>query len=409
MKKYGLLLIGTFLFTLMFCRVDADAATLSLEADKTVASMGETISVNIVIDDATGVTGCSFTLAYPETVLELDTPATATSFFPTFYDRRPGATTTELPSWESNTQTLGVLLLNGAYINPSPTTGGGGQYTGEKVLFTVNFQVIDNTYLGPFFFELQQTALCNGPAGWGTDQNNNGFYDVGDTYENVPILTTAYPIGSTQWVSGDTSEQFDVLLNAFEINPSAAFGIPGPSDTDGDGLPDTLENTKCTFYNVADTDNDSLLDGVEDANQNGEVDDGETNPCHCDSDQDGLFDGMEDKNANGVQDPGETSPDNWDTDGDHFSDSDEGLAGSEPLAIESSPCVVCVDASGNCEQCMGDFECRLFIQDGIDYAIQSGNPASIVKIMDGEYDEDVSISGPIKVVIQDGSVALDWF
>lgn len=64
-------------------------------------------------------------------------------------------------------------------------------------------------------------------------------------------------------------------------------------DRDGDGLPDTLEDTMCTDPDNEDSDDDGLLDGVEDANQNGIVDAGETNPCDRDSDNDGYTDGEE--------------------------------------------------------------------------------------------------------------------
>ena len=124
------------------------------------------------------------------------------------------------------------------------------------------------------------------------------------------------------------------------------------TDTDGDGLPDDLENTTCTDPFDADTDDDGIPDGVEDANHNGVVDPGETDPCladtdgdsiqdgtelgytladigpdtdtdvfqpdldpvsktdplDVDSDEDGIPDGMEDANHNGSVDAGETDP-----------------------------------------------------------------------------------------------------
>ena len=46
-----------------------------------------------------------------------------------------------------------------------------------------------------------------------------------------------------------------------------------------------LKKGYCTNSNDADTDDDGILDGVEDANQNGQVDSGETNPCDIDSEQ----------------------------------------------------------------------------------------------------------------------------
>ena len=64
-------------------------------------------------------------------------------------------------------------------------------------------------------------------------------------------------------------------------------------DSDGDGLPDSLENTTCTDPFDADTDDDGISDGVEDANHNGVVDYGETDPCDIDTDDDGIQDGTE--------------------------------------------------------------------------------------------------------------------
>lgn len=72
-----------------------------------------------------------------------------------------------------------------------------------------------------------------------------------------------------------------------------------------------------------DTDGDGLRDRVEDPNQNGIVDPGETDPNDPDSDDDKLFDGIEDDNKNGVLDDGETDPNNDDTDGDTKKDGDE--------------------------------------------------------------------------------------
>lgn len=64
-------------------------------------------------------------------------------------------------------------------------------------------------------------------------------------------------------------------------------------DADFDGLLDVVENDSCTDPLDADTDDDGILDGLEDANQNGFIDEGETNPCDADSDDDGIQDGTE--------------------------------------------------------------------------------------------------------------------
>jgi hypothetical protein len=65
------------------------------------------------------------------------------------------------------------------------------------------------------------------------------------------------------------------------------------ADSDGDALPDSLENTTCTDPYDTDTDDDGILDGWEDMNHNGVVDPGETDPCNADTDGDGIQDGTE--------------------------------------------------------------------------------------------------------------------
>ncbi|NUM53702.1 MAG: hypothetical protein HUU46_08670 [Candidatus Hydrogenedentes bacterium] len=65
-----------------------------------------------------------------------------------------------------------------------------------------------------------------------------------------------------------------------------------------------------------DLDADGLPDELEDRNDNGVMDEGETSKFDPDSDGDGIPDGKEDANANGIVDDGETDPLNADTDGD---------------------------------------------------------------------------------------------
>ncbi len=105
-------------------------------------------------------------------------------------------------------------------------------------------------------------------------------------------------------------------------------------DTDIDGISDTIENNSCTDTNDADTDDDGIIDGVEDANHNGVLDPGETDPCDNDTDGDGVQDGTEsgftladvgpDTNLSVFQpdlNPGTTTdPLNPDSDGDGIND-----------------------------------------------------------------------------------------
>lgn len=137
------------------------------------------------------------------------------------------------------------------------------------------------------------------------DKNQNGVVDPGETDPKLP---------------GDC-------------------GVDDP-DSDGDGIPDSVERATGTDPNNPDTDGDGLPDGVEDKNRNGRVDTGETDPRKRDTDCDGLLDGPnqgnfkgEDLNANGIRDATETDPTNPDTDGDGLLDGVErGVAtGAAPV------------------------------------------------------------------------------
>jgi hypothetical protein len=207
----------------------AEAANLSLVLSKTDLTMGETFMLNIRIDDASGIAGCAFTLIYPENLLELDHDKTpvSTDFFLLFSDVNPDADPQEAYPWEANTGSEGKIRLSGAYIDTDPDTGGGGNYKGSQSLFTVHFKVKDHADAGNSSFELRQTMLCNGPAGWGVDQNNNGQYDEtdGDKYEGAPILLKAYPKGSDQWNTSTLNDDFEVLIDSFTENPKVTFNI----------------------------------------------------------------------------------------------------------------------------------------------------------------------------------------
>lgn len=121
-----------------------------------------------------------------------------------------------------------------------------------------------------------------------------------------------------------------------------------PLDSDGDGIPDELEDRNQngrydganeTDPYSADTDGDGIPDGVEDSNQNGQLDRGETDPRTADTDGDGIDDDEAaefgtnpldpDTDGDGIPDGIErdtgTDPTNPDTDGDGLPDGDEDL------------------------------------------------------------------------------------
>ena len=74
-------------------------------------------------------------------------------------------------------------------------------------------------------------------------------------------------------------------------------------DSDSDGLSDSIESESCTDIYNPDSDNDGLYDGTEDANHNGTVDAGETDPCNEDTDNDGYNDGTEIEEGSDPLDP----------------------------------------------------------------------------------------------------------
>ena len=106
---------------------------------------------------------------------------------------------------------------------------------------------------------------------------------------------------------------------------------PHNPDSDGDGLPDGIEdgnhNGRIDWAESdplnSDSDGDGIADGAEDANHNGRVDAGESDPLKQDSDHDGLPDGLEDANHDGRRDPGETDPSRADSDSDGLLDGQE--------------------------------------------------------------------------------------
>lgn len=138
--------------------------------------------------------------------------------------------------------------------------------------------------------------------------------------------TVQYTYDSLNRLTETEHDDGTVIEYTYDADGNRLTKVVTIPDSDGDGLPDALENTTCTDPNDPDTDKDGLPDGLEDTNHNGIVDLGETNPCDADTDDDGLLDGnagSEDLNANGVVDPGETDPVNPDTDGDGIFDGTE--------------------------------------------------------------------------------------
>ena len=99
----------------------------------------------------------------------------------------------------------------------------------------------------------------------------------------------------TAQVTGYNTKSYSgVQINEGDIKIRDIVLVPSSTDTDNDGISDTVENASaCLEADDADTDDDCIPDGVEDANHNGSLDPNETDPCDRDTDGDGIQDGTE--------------------------------------------------------------------------------------------------------------------
>ncbi len=104
----------------------------------------------------------------------------------------------------------------------------------------------------------------------------------------------------------DPDTDNDGLLDGREAGPNGTGTDPKKRDTDNDDIPDGVEagaSGPGTDPLNPDTDGDGLLDGVELSHTPTPTD-----PLNPDTDGDGRLDGVEDANHNGRVDPGETDP-----------------------------------------------------------------------------------------------------
>ena len=198
------------------------------------------------------------------------------------------------------------------------------------------------------------------------DADHDGIVDAGETNPYNPDTdgdglsdgAEANIFGTNPLVQDSDG---DGLLDGAEVKTTtAARTDPRVADMDGDGRNDNLGNESLLVSGAndpdgdklppvldKDSDNDGILDTVEDSNTNGVVDAGETDPLNADTDGDLLWDGLEDRNRNGVVDAGETDPRNADTDGDTLTDYQERFSLTwAGIKIATNPTNVDTDGDG---------------------------------------------------------------
>lgn len=176
---------------------NATALNLKMISSSNKIRQGQPLTVDIVTDNPAGLSGAVFSMTYPSDILSLDPVPVTTDYFPA-------------GNWQANANSPGSVALVGMIMES------GGLNT---KLFTIRFKVNDTASSGLYNLTLAQTGICNGPAGWGTDVNENGVFDEGDAYKQAPLLyTVAYQKETEEVLTS-------ILMESFASNPQLAFRV----------------------------------------------------------------------------------------------------------------------------------------------------------------------------------------
>ncbi len=186
-------------------------------------------------------------------------------------------------------------------------------------------------------------------------------YVLGTATDDFEVKGVEYAIDGGAWMNATGTSSFQITLDPTKLLPTThtlsvrahdgmeystivnvTFRVQGVSgiDTDNDGLLDILEDingngvvdTGETDPNDPDTDGDGIEDGVEVDNSDGSS----TDPLEPDTDGDTINDGVEDANQDGRKDKDETDPTLKDTDGDGHDDNEDAYPNDEDKWKESS-------------------------------------------------------------------------
>ncbi len=267
-------------------------------------------------------------------------------------------------TWNTNNgiSTPNSKLLNG-YIDNNATTA-----------VTVDFSGITYpTYSVVVYFGSDgnnRTGQMNSStAGLAYSYSTSSAFGRGVTPADFKLTTdtgTAFPSANYCIFTNQSSPTFSLnIIRGSNNSGFHAIQIVEGGDTDGDTMPDSYETlnglnplvddrtgdldmdgstnfnefTLGTKPNLADTDNDGLLDGAE--NRTGifvSISDAGTDPLIADTDRDGILDGAEP--ATGPGDSFVTNPVKRDTDGDGYTDAYEVAKSTDPTNPLSNNSIV---------------------------------------------------------------------
>mgnify|MGYP001303743967 CR=1 FL=1 len=204
-------------------------------------------------------------------------------------------------------ETYAVYVRPDATINPSPMTiTGTGQIT---IVAPSNFTYTNFTNVSGIW---SANATVTSPV----ENPTKRYISIGLTLDDgidyvsgqetmLFKLKRTSACGPEVYLIAD-NDPFAQLPNSAGTNPGNDLSV---IDIGRAGLPSYFYSKNYgSAPGCVDSDGDGIFDHIEDANGNGIVDPGETDPHNPDTDGDGLPDGVEDANKNGVVDPGESDP-----------------------------------------------------------------------------------------------------
>jgi len=259
MKFKSIPIVILVIFTALCGSSYSYAISLDLESDMTTLRNGWDFTVNVVARDSAELSGALLSLTYPKNAVVLANPAVTTDFFD--FSLPLDTTTGDASSiWTINTENNGIIYLSG--LNRAGSAHDSKQ-SDENKLFSIHFKVKSRASAGSYLIRLTESSLCNGPAGWGIDQNNNGIFDSGDTSEKAPVLFSV-GIDTMNGRQADSLEvQTSVLLETLDPAPGLAIKIiPSNGGTTVDQCPDDGNKTEPGDCGCGVPDTDSDNDGI---------------------------------------------------------------------------------------------------------------------------------------------------